>query len=374
MAAGPLDPWRGRLRSGPTRRTARRHGYAGPAPVAGLRLALHPRGPGGSRGARLRRRRVANARPSARLERRGPLRSERADRGRRWLSAHGRGLVPPLLRLRRRVAGPPRHHRAGRGLPERGRLDQRPPPRPPTERVRELRVRSHAAPDRRRQRGGRARRQLAAAELEVVLGERDLPARLARGDRSAARGPVGHVRDHPRGRGHGRRRGRAHHAGERRCRFPSGYAADGRPGRKGRGGRPRGDAVRGAGRGLHRGGTAPPGVEPGALVAEGAGVVHAAHDGAGRRGAHGRPDRHPLRDPHRRLRRGARLPPQRRAGEDARRQPASRRRARRRGGPRGRVGATPASCSRGWASTRSAPPTTRRLPSSWTCATGSGSW
>ncbi len=66
-------------------------------------------------------------------------------------------------------------------------------------RLRQLRLRCHRAPGAGGERGRRAGGQLATAQLAVVHRQRHLSPRLADHRGSAARGPLGNLRDHTRG-------------------------------------------------------------------------------------------------------------------------------------------------------------------------------
>ena len=173
-----------RSRHAPRRGCAGRGGASGrrpaAAPVHGPGLALHPRRPRGRRAARLRRPPVAPAGPAARLEHRGDARGRTPRRRARWATSPRASAGTA-----RRSACPPA--RAGReawlefdgvymnsdvwinGV-HLGR-------RPYGYTSFAYDITAHLV--RGRERGRRARGQLAPAQLPLVHGQRHLPPRLA---------------------------------------------------------------------------------------------------------------------------------------------------------------------------------------------------
>ena len=165
----------------------------------------------GAEQARLRRLRLARARPAARLGDRGTVRPEdqpapgsapllRRRLVSKALRGAGRGPRPLLLARDRRRDGE-RH-----GLPERPRA-RRPPVR-----LHRLRRRPHAAPQLRRRQRARGAPRSRAGVVPLVPRSRPLPPRLGRRDRPRARGALGH-----RGHDESRERRRSHRLGAHRA-------------------------------------------------------------------------------------------------------------------------------------------------------------
>ena len=131
---------------------------------------------------------------------RGAVRPERALGRRRRIRAHRHRLVPQALPRPGRLQGPQGLDRIRRRLPEQRSLDQRSLPRQAPLRLHQLRLRPHAASERRgRQRDRREGGQFPPAVVAVVLGVGHLSPHLAGRRESRSRGALGDVRHHAAG-------------------------------------------------------------------------------------------------------------------------------------------------------------------------------
>ncbi len=209
----------------------------------------------------LRRRRLAQAQRSARLEHRGqepagrPVLAVGAEHRPRRLPALGHRLVPQALLAGRGARRPQGVPRVRRRDGQRERVRQRHAHRHPPVRLHQLPLRHHGGGEvrRRRQRDRREDRHQPQPAVALLHRGRDLPRRPAHRDRPGARRPVGHPRHHAERhqlRCHGPR---ADHGGQQRRRGGERQ----RPGRAQRPGR--GRAARG-----HHGGQdrSPPAPRP----------------------------------------------------------------------------------------------------------------